>query len=139
MAKQNEKKLIVGLDIGTSKVVAIVGEISNEGGIDIVGIGTSPSRGLRKGVVINIESTVASIRKAVEEAELMEWVERFYGEYYFRPKAAWRIVRKAIFDGKERKRLYKEAAEYLALRSKRKQYVADKRAANAMNQAQERA
>ena len=47
--------------------------------------------------------------------------------------------RKAIFDGKERKRLYKEAAEYLALRSKRKQYVADKRAANAMNQAQERA
>ena len=75
----------------------------------------------------------------LDEAEMVEWVERFYGEYYFRPKAAWRIVRKAIFDGKERKRLYKEATEYLALRSKRKQYVADKRAANAMNQAQERA
>ena len=75
----------------------------------------------------------------LDEAEMVEWVERFYGEYYFRPKAAWRIVRKAIFDGKERKRLYKEATEYHALRSKRKQYVADKRAANAMNQAQERA
>ncbi|MEQ1946112.1 MAG: hopanoid biosynthesis associated radical SAM protein HpnJ [Bryobacteraceae bacterium] len=75
----------------------------------------------------------------LDEAEMVEWVERFYGEYYFRPKAAWRIVRKAIFNGKERKRLYKEATEYLALRSKRKKYVADKRAANAMNQAQERA
>ncbi|MSV35965.1 MAG: hopanoid biosynthesis associated radical SAM protein HpnJ [Bryobacterales bacterium] len=75
----------------------------------------------------------------LEEADLMEWVERFYDEYYFRPKAAWRIVRKAIFDTKERKRLYKEAREYLALRSKRKQYVADHRAnALARAQAQER-
>jgi len=64
----------------------------------------------------------------LDEGELVEWVERFYGEYYFRPKAAWRIVRKAIFDNHERKRLYKEAREYLALRSKRKQYVADKKA-----------
>ena len=76
----------------------------------------------------------------LEEAELMEWVERFYDEYYFRPKAAWRIVRKAIFDTKERKRLYKEAREYMALRSKRKQYVADHRANSlARTQAQERA
>jgi len=76
----------------------------------------------------------------LEEAELMEWVERFYDEYYFRPKAAWRIVRKAIFDNKERKRLYKEAREYMALRSKRKQYVADHRAnALARGEAQERA
>ena len=44
----------------------------------------------------------------------MEWVERFYGEYYFRPKAAWRIVRKAIFDNSERNRLYKEAKSYLS-------------------------
>ena len=58
----------------------------------------------------------------------MEWVERFYGEYYFRPKAAWRIVRKAIFDNSERKRLYKEAREYLSLRAKRKKYVADMKA-----------
>lgn len=66
--------LIVGLDIGTTKICAIVGNLTEEG-IDIVGIGTSPSRGLRKGVVINIESTVASIRKAVEEAELMAGCE----------------------------------------------------------------
>jgi cell division protein FtsA len=64
----------VGLDIGTTKICAIVGNLTEEG-IDIVGIGTSPSRGLRKGVVINIESTVASIRKAVEEAELMAGCE----------------------------------------------------------------
>jgi cell division protein FtsA len=66
--------LIVGLDIGTTKICAIVGNLT-EDGIDIVGIGTSPSRGLRKGVVINIESTVASIKKAVEEAELMAGCE----------------------------------------------------------------
>jgi cell division protein FtsA len=62
--------LIVGLDIGTTKVAAIVGEITDDG-IDIIGIGSHPSRGLRKGVVINIESTVESIKKAVSEAELM--------------------------------------------------------------------
>ena len=71
-AKQDN--LIVGLDIGTTKICAIVGNVT-EDGIDIVGIGTSPSRGLRKGVVINIESTVASIKKAVEEAELMAGCE----------------------------------------------------------------
>jgi hopanoid biosynthesis associated radical SAM protein HpnJ len=58
-----------------------------------------------------------------DRAELLEWVERFYGEYYFRPKAAWRIVRKAIFDGHERRRLYKEAREYMTLRAKRKQFI----------------
>src|SRR3989338_915124 len=67
MAKKAE--LIVGLDIGTTKICAIVGEIADNG-INIVGVGTSPSHGLRKGVVINIESTVDSIRKAIEEAEL---------------------------------------------------------------------
>jgi hopanoid biosynthesis associated radical SAM protein HpnJ len=61
----------------------------------------------------------------LEESEMMDWVERFYSEYYFRPKAAWRIVRKATFDGKERKRLYKEATEFMTLRAKRKQYIAD--------------
>jgi len=66
--------LIVGLDIGTTKICAIVGNVTDEG-LDIVGIGTSPSRGLRKGVVINIESTVASIKKAVGEAELMAGCE----------------------------------------------------------------
>ncbi|MCF6193195.1 MAG: cell division protein FtsA [Kangiellaceae bacterium] len=71
MTKTLEKKLIVGLDIGTSKVVAIVGEISNAGTTDIIGIGSHRSNGLKKGVVVNIESTVQSIQRAVEEAELM--------------------------------------------------------------------
>ena len=71
MSKTIEKKLIVGLDIGTSKVVAIVGEIGAEGRTDIIGIGSHPSNGLKKGVVVNIESTVQSIQRAVEEAELM--------------------------------------------------------------------
>ena len=65
----------------------------------------------------------------LDQAEMMEWVERFYDEYYFRPKAAWRIVRKAMFNNKERRRLYKEAREYMALRSKRKRYVSDHRTA----------
>lgn len=69
MSKKGEH-LIVGLDIGTTKICAIVGTVS-ESGLDIVGIGTSPSRGMRKGVVINIESTVTAIRKALQEAELM--------------------------------------------------------------------
>ena len=71
MSKKAENNLIVGLDIGTSKVVAIVGEVTVEGEIEIIGIGTQPSRGLKKGVVVNIESTVQSIQRAVEEAELM--------------------------------------------------------------------
>ena len=71
MPKKSEKNLIVGLDIGTSKVVAIVGEITPEGSIEVIGIGSHPSRGLKKGVVVNIESTVHSIQRAIEEAELM--------------------------------------------------------------------
>jgi cell division protein FtsA len=71
MPKKTEKNLIVGLDIGTSKVVAIVGEVMPEGKIEVIGIGSHPSRGLKKGVVVNIESTVHSIQRAVEEAELM--------------------------------------------------------------------
>jgi cell division protein FtsA len=66
-----DNQMIVGLDIGTSKVVCIVGEVSPEGHVEIVGIGSHPSRGLKKGVVVNIESTVQSIQRAVEEAELM--------------------------------------------------------------------
>jgi cell division protein FtsA len=72
MAKRNS--IIVGLDIGTSKVCAIVGEMT-EKGVEIIGVGTHASQGLRKGVVINIESTVESIKKAVEEAELMAGCE----------------------------------------------------------------
>jgi len=71
MSKKPDKNLIVALDIGTSKVVTIVGEITGEDDIEIIGIGSHPSRGLKKGVVVNIESTVQSIQRAVEEAELM--------------------------------------------------------------------
>jgi cell division protein FtsA len=74
MAKQKSGEIIVGLDIGTTKICAIVGELTDNG-IDIIGIGTHPSKGLRKGVVVNIEATVSSIRRAVEEAELMAGAE----------------------------------------------------------------
>jgi len=65
-----QDKLLVGLDIGTTKICTVVGEVQN-GLVNIIGIGSHPSKGLRKGVVVNIEGTVQSIRKAVEEAELM--------------------------------------------------------------------
>jgi len=71
MASEKNNNMIVGLDIGTSKVVAIVGEVNAEGELEIVGLGSHPSRGLKKGVVVDIESTVHSIQRAVEEAELM--------------------------------------------------------------------
>jgi hopanoid biosynthesis associated radical SAM protein HpnJ len=70
----------------------------------------------------------------LEKDELVDWVERFYGEYYFRPKAAWRIVRKAIFDNSERSRLYKEAKAYLSLRNKRRKYVAEAKADRVLNE-----
>ena len=66
MLKRSERNLIVGLDIGTSKVVALVGEVGLDGSIEVLGLGSQPSRGLKKGVVVNIESTVQSIQRAVE-------------------------------------------------------------------------
>ncbi len=75
MRKRSDRDLIVGLDIGTSKVLALVGEVGADGAIEVIGIGTQPSRGLKKGVVVNIESTVQSIQRAVEEAELMAGCE----------------------------------------------------------------
>ena len=71
MTNPNSGRIMVGLDIGTSKVVAIVAELGLEGEIDIIGIGSHPSKGLKKGVVVNIETTVDSIQRAIEEAELM--------------------------------------------------------------------
>ena len=68
---ENGKRKIIGLDIGTSKVASLVGEVMPDGGVEVVGIGSHPSNGLRKGVVVDIESTVQSIQRAVEEAELM--------------------------------------------------------------------
>ncbi|MCC6472781.1 MAG: cell division protein FtsA, partial [Burkholderiales bacterium] len=65
------KNLVVGLDIGTSKVVATVAELTPEGRIEIVGMGSHESRGLKKGMVVNIESTVSAIQRTLEEAELM--------------------------------------------------------------------
>ena len=75
VSRKSDKNLIVGLDIGTSKVCAIVGELTPDNEVEVVGIGTHRSRGLKKGVVVNIESTVQSIQRAVEEAELMAGCE----------------------------------------------------------------
>jgi cell division protein FtsA len=72
MAKKNS--IVVGLDIGTSKVCAVVGEMTDRG-VEVIGVGSHPSQGLRKGVVVNIESTVTSIKKAIAEAELMAGCE----------------------------------------------------------------
>ncbi|MGH1541807.1 MAG: cell division protein FtsA [Arenicella sp.] len=71
MSKKNDSKLIVGLDIGTSKVLTIVGEVNVDNEIEIIGYGHHPATGMRKGVVANIESTVNAIQRSVEEAELM--------------------------------------------------------------------
>jgi len=75
MPKRSDRNLIVGLDIGTSKVVALVGELHADGRLEVIGLGSHPSHGLKKGVVVNIESTVQSIQRAVEEAELMANIE----------------------------------------------------------------
>jgi cell division protein FtsA len=72
MSKTREdKNLIVGLDIGTSKIVAIVAELQADGELNVIGLGQHTSRGLKKGVVINIDSTMQSVQRALEEAELM--------------------------------------------------------------------
>ena len=71
MTSDGERTRVVGLDIGTSKVAAIVAEVTAQGDLEIIGLGSYPSRGLKKGVVLNIESTVQSIQRAIEEAELM--------------------------------------------------------------------
>ncbi len=71
MVSQSQNRIIVGLDIGTSKVVALVAEVDVDGQIEIIGMGSHPSRGMKKGVVVNIESTVQSVQRAIEEAELM--------------------------------------------------------------------
>jgi cell division protein FtsA len=75
MNRKGDKSLIVGLDIGTSKVVALVGEYSPGEPIEVIGIGTHSSTGLRRGVVVDIESTVNSIQRAIEEAEVMAGCE----------------------------------------------------------------
>ncbi len=71
MAKKPARDLIAGIDIGTSKVIALVGEIADDGSLSVVGLGSHASQGLKRGVVVNIESTVHSIQQAVEEAEQM--------------------------------------------------------------------
>jgi cell division protein FtsA len=75
MAKTKNNEIIVGLDIGTTKIACIAGEVTEDGGVDIIGIGTAPSKGLRRGVVVNIDATVASIQQAVDEAENMAGCE----------------------------------------------------------------
>ena len=100
MANENNHNMIVGLDIGTSKVVALVAEVTPDGELNIVGIGTHPTRGLTKGVVINIESTVQSVQHAIEEAQL--WLTAIFTRCFSAlrvvisvartPMAPWRFV-----------------------------------------------
>lgn len=71
MPKKLGKNLIVGLDIGTTKIVTLIGEVTDDGTMEIIGVGSTPSKGLKKGVVVNIEATVQSIQGSIEEAELM--------------------------------------------------------------------
>lgn len=81
MAKKPiNKDLVVGIDIGTSKVVTLVGEVTNDGKLNVIGFGSHPSQGLKRGVVVNIESTVQSIQRSVEDAELMAGCE-IYSAY----------------------------------------------------------
>lgn len=82
MAKKptNNKDLLVGIDIGTSKVLTLVGEVSSDGRLNVIGVGSHPSQGLKRGVVVNIESTVQSIQRSVEDAELMTGYE-IYSAY----------------------------------------------------------
>jgi cell division protein FtsA len=74
-ARKSEKSLVVGLDVGTSKIVAIVGESQPDGSVEVIGLGSHPSRGLRRGVVVDMASTEQAIQRAVEEAELMAGCE----------------------------------------------------------------
>ncbi len=74
MSSKHSENMIVALDIGTSKVVALVGETDDQGKLSVIGIGKHPSRGMKKGVVVNIDATIESIQRAVEEAELMAGV-----------------------------------------------------------------
>ena len=72
MSKTNQ--FLVGLDVGTTKICAIVGEPRPGGGVDVIGLGSAPSRGVRRGMVVNLDATVEAIRKAIEEVELMAGV-----------------------------------------------------------------
>ncbi|RDI44780.1 cell division protein FtsA [Aquicella lusitana] len=80
MAKKPNKDYLVGIDIGTSKVVTLVGEMTSDGRLNVIGFGSHPSQGLKRGVVVNIESTVQSIQRSVEDAELMAGCE-IYSAY----------------------------------------------------------
>ncbi|MFP5378733.1 MAG: cell division protein FtsA, partial [Vicinamibacteria bacterium] len=69
------ERYVIGLDIGTSKVCTVVGEMLDDGGLDVIGLGVAESKGLKRGVVVNLEAAVDSIKKSIEEAELMAGVE----------------------------------------------------------------
>lgn len=75
MAKKSERNIITGLDIGTSKIIALVGEVAPSGEIELIGVGRHLSLGLKRGVVVDIELTVQAIQRAVQEAELMAGCE----------------------------------------------------------------
>ena len=71
MSNVNQNEMLVGLDIGTSKVVVVVAEVTSDNSIEIIGLGIHPSKGLRNGVVVDIDSTTTAIKKSISEAESM--------------------------------------------------------------------
>jgi cell division protein FtsA len=70
-----KERYLVGLDVGTSKITAIVGETTDDGGLDIIGLGLADSKGIRRGVVVNLEAAVESIKRAIDEAELTAGID----------------------------------------------------------------
>ena len=95
MAKMAQSEVIVGLDIGTTKILCLVAEVRGSGDVEIIGVSSHPSKGLQRGIVLNIDSTVQSIRQAIEDAEKMAgteitrcncWNSRWS---YSKPKWAW--------------------------------------------------
>jgi cell division protein FtsA len=75
MRRPKAPELIVGLDVGTTKICAVIGRPKPGGGLDVIGVGSAPSRGLRRGVVVNIDSTVEAIKQAVADAEQMAGID----------------------------------------------------------------
>ena len=87
---------LVGLDVGTSKVTAVVGEVMGEGQLDVIGVGLAESRGIKRGMVVNLDAAVDSIKRAVEEAELTAGIEIDYVDLRFDSRVFVRPVGGAL-------------------------------------------
>ena len=109
-----KERYLVGLDVGTSKVTAIVAEMLDGDRLDVVGLGVAESRGIRRGVVVNLEAAVESIKKAIEEAELMAGVENRLG-----PPGAFRAAHQGIQQPRRDRRRRQEPRDHAGRREAR--------------------